>query len=85
MKRVTITPEALAELNLVPRVIRPRIENVIARLARWPDISGVKALRGNRTGEYRIRTGDYRVIFIIILPDEVRIVKIGNRRDVYED
>lgn len=85
MKRVTITPSALDELNQVPRAVRARIEHVIARLANWPEVSGAKSLRGNRTGEYRIRTGDYRVIFIIVLPDEVRIVKIGNRRDVYED
>ena len=43
-----------------------------------------KALVGNRTGQWRYRVGDYRVICEII--DEeliVLAVTIGHRRDIY--
>jgi hypothetical protein len=36
---------------------------LVARLADWPNVSGVKTLSGNLAGHYRARTGDYRVQF----------------------
>jgi mRNA-degrading endonuclease RelE of RelBE toxin-antitoxin system len=47
-------------------------------------VSGVKPLTGKLKGHFRIRTGDYRVIFRL---DQGRIViwRIANRRDVYAD
>lgn len=83
--RVIIMSGARRDFQALPAYAKSRVTDVFARLAEWPNVSGVKALRGNRAGEYRIRTGDYRVIFVIVLPDEIRVVKIGNRRDVYED
>ena len=57
---------------------------VLERLARWPEVSGVKPLRGEMSGTYRIRTGDYRVAFRAHA-DVVTVLRIGIRRDVYED
>ena len=44
-----------------------------------------KSLSGDRSGEWRYRVGDYRIIAEIIA-DEVLIlvVAIGHRRDVYK-
>ena len=39
---------------------------------------------GEWAGHYRIRTGDWRVIFRVVAPDVI-VVRIRNRRDVYED
>jgi mRNA-degrading endonuclease RelE of RelBE toxin-antitoxin system len=63
MAEVEITPTALDELSFVPRLIQQRIRKVFVRLTRWPAVSGAKPLRGELTGNYRIRTGDYRVVF----------------------
>jgi alpha-L-rhamnosidase len=35
----------------------------MARLERWPEVSGVKPLRRNLAGKFRLRTGDWRVVF----------------------
>ena len=35
--------------------------------------------------DWRIRVGDYRVIYRIEPPDVVLVVKIGHRREVYEE
>ena len=44
-----------------------------------------KPLRYSFRGARRLRVGDYRVIYTIEPPDVVVVVKIGHRRDVYED
>jgi mRNA interferase RelE/StbE len=43
-----------------------------------------KPLRYSLKGARSFRVGDYRVIFTIEPDDVVLIVKIGHRRDVYE-
>jgi mRNA-degrading endonuclease RelE of RelBE toxin-antitoxin system len=57
---------------------------ILHRLASWPEVSGAKPLRGNLTGRFRMRTGDYRIQFFI---DQGRIVveRIGHRDGFYEE
>jgi len=48
-------------------------------------LRGVKPLRSNLHGNYRIRTGDYRIAFSVSAAgDKVRVWKIGNRGTVYD-
>ena len=42
-------------------------------------------MRYSLRGARRLRVGDYRVICRIEPPDVVLVVKIGHRREVYED
>lgn len=63
--------------------MRARLEDVITRLQRWPDVSGCKALTGEWKGYQRIRMGDWRVIFQIITPSVI-VVRIAHRSKVYE-
>jgi len=60
-----------------------QITRRIAALADDPRPAGVKMLQGQH-GYYRIRSGDYRVIYMI--EDDVLVVlvvKVGHRREVY--
>ncbi len=84
MATVKITEEATAEFADLPKTIRERIRKLVDRLAKWPEVSGVKTLSGNLAGRYRLRTGDYRVRFYLD-GETVVIDKIGHRSDVYED
>lgn len=63
MVSVTITPRAAAEFERLPRTIKSRMAHLLKRLESWPNVSGVKPLRGRHAGRYRIRTGDYRLLF----------------------
>ena len=77
-----IKPSALKELEAVPPKDRRRLVTRIEGLAANPRPHGCEKLSGLE--QYRIRQGDYRVIFGV--DDEVRtvvVVKIGHRRDVY--
>ncbi len=63
------------------RQIRAAIER---KLSTHPVELG-KPLRYSFKGARRLRVGDYRVIYTIEPPDVVVIVKIGHRREVYEN
>ena len=58
---------------------------MFVRPGKWPAISGAKPLKGEYSGSYRIRTGDYRIVFRPVGDAKVTIWKIGNRKDVYLD
>lgn len=83
MATVTITPEAQREFEELPLPIQRRVRDVFVRLTHWPRVSGVKPLRGALAGNYRIRTGDYRVVFRV-RGTVVTVWKIGYRGDVYD-
>jgi mRNA interferase RelE/StbE len=80
---VKLTNEVGDQINALPQPIRRRLLEIYDRLAKWPNVSGAKPLRGNLVGNYRIRTGDYRIIFTI-KGDDVIIWKIGYRGDIYD-
>ena len=81
--RIEVRPAALRSLRKLDPDIRPRIQGAIALLAEDPRPPAARALKG-RPG-YRIRVGDYRIIYTI--HDEVLVVVVvtlRHRRDVYE-
>jgi len=81
--RITFSKDALKEYGKLSQSRRRLIERKIDGLAMNPRPSGCKKLAGN-DGLYRIRSGDYRVLYrvtdktLVIL-----VVKIGHRRDIY--
>jgi mRNA interferase RelE/StbE len=82
--RVTLKSSAEKEFFRLPDDITARILPRIKALAIDPRPHGSKKLRGG-TDEWRIRVGDYRMIYAI--DDEEKIVKvtrIAHRREVYE-
>ena len=81
---VRITPEALQQLDRLHEPILTRVNGIIERLEDWPEVSGAKPLRGNLKGSFRVRTGDWRIIFRVS-GDVLMITSISNRRDVYEE
>ena len=80
---VEFRPAALRELRKVDRSTQPRIQGASALLAQDPRPPVSRQLRG-RDG-YRLRVGDYRIIYTI---DDgvllVVVVTIGHRREVYQ-
>lgn len=81
---VTITPEAQDQLVDLEPTIHARIHEVLERLQRWPNVSGVVRLKGALVGQYRIRTGSYRVQFFV-LEDRILVTKVGHRDGFYDE
>lgn len=68
----------------LPQTVRQRIAPAIDALAEQPRPPGVVKMKGGED-RWRIRVGDYRVVYEI--RDEVLlvlVVRIGRREDVYE-
>jgi mRNA interferase RelE/StbE len=77
-----VTKSAAKELEAVPRKDRLRIVGKIQLLATDPRPVGAEKLSGE--DKYRIRQGDYRVVYEIRDQElVVTVIRIGNRRDVY--
>jgi len=70
------------ELKALPKPNLSRIIEKIQSLAENPRPSGYQKMSGH--SQYRIRQGDYRILYTIDDGDRVvEIVKIGHRREVY--
>lgn len=80
--QVEITPEAGKQLDELPKGIHGRVIEVLERLSKWPVVSGAKPLRHELKGNYRVRTGAYRIVFRV-LGQRVIVWNIDNRKDVY--
>jgi mRNA interferase RelE/StbE len=83
--RIEIKPKATKSLARIPNPHRRRIAKAIDALARDPRPTGCTMLIGSDEA-YRIRVGDYRVVYQIV--DRVLIVyviRVAHRKDVYRE
>jgi mRNA-degrading endonuclease RelE of RelBE toxin-antitoxin system len=77
-----VWPEsARAELRAIERETAIRILRALDRYGNSGE-GDVRALTGQWQGYFRIRVGDYRVIFMGA-PEEITIVRVRHRFDVY--
>ena len=84
LRKVKMTPEAVEDLDDLPLDIQGRVNDIKERLKLWPNVSGEKALQYEWKGHFRIRTGDYRVVYMPWKPDLIIIVRILHRKLVYD-
>ena len=82
--KITIKKSAAKEIEAIQRHDRVRIIEKILRLSEDPRPVGSQRLSGQE--KYRIRQGNYRVLYQIY-DDEliVVVVKVGHRREIYRD
>jgi mRNA interferase RelE/StbE len=82
--RVEMKPSARKELERLSNSMNARIFPRLENLANDPRPTGCKKLRGGNR-EWRIRVGDYRVVYTI---DDanllIEITRIRHRSEVYE-
>lgn len=83
MPEVRLTDGAATELDGLPLVAKTQVAHKLDVLADWPNVSGLKRLSGEWAGYWRVRTGDYRIVFEPTA-ERVLVVRIGHRRDVYD-
>ncbi|MDA2939285.1 type II toxin-antitoxin system RelE/ParE family toxin [Acidobacteria bacterium AH-259-A15] len=78
----TVIREDIAKLS---KAAKQQIQRAIEKKLTIRPIEFGKPLRYSLKGARRLRVGDYRVIYRIEPPTTVLILKIGHRREVYED
>jgi len=80
---ILLRPAAIRDLKSLPFGARRRIEKVIGRLANEPRPFGTRKLVGF-DDEWRLRVGDYRVLYIINDPEQqIVIARVAHRREAY--
>ncbi len=84
MYKIVFKKTAGKDLERLPNSISERITLKIYALQKEPRPQGVKKLAGSEN-LYRIRIGDYRVIYSIFENVLIiEIIRIGHRKDVYK-
>ncbi|MCW3121790.1 MAG: plasmid stabilization system [Flavipsychrobacter sp.] len=85
MYQIVVKPSAKRELKKLSVSVATLIVNKIDTLANNPRPEGCKKLVNNKEELWRVRVGDYRILYAI--DDTIRIVDIhhvGNRREIYK-
>lgn len=80
---IVVKPKAKKQLLELPKKARDKVRQGITALGDDPRPTGCKKLAGQDA--YRIRVGDYRVIYEI--EDKkllVTVIKVGHRSDIYD-
>lgn len=85
--RIVLTPAAEKSLNKAAkgnRLLLKKLDQALLSLAANPVPAGSKQLVGADPPLYRVRVGDYRILYQI--EDDVLVilvVHVGHRKDVY--
>ena len=80
--KILIKPSARRELEGLDNTTLQRVDKAIISLAENPHPRGSKKLAGIPL--YRVRVGTYRILFEINdTKEQITIVSIGHRRDIY--
>lgn len=80
---ILLAPPAERQLKALPPTIQKRLVRRLKTLQGNPRPQGVKKLAG-KDNLYRIREGDYRIVYTIRDTELViLVVKIGDRKEVY--
>ena len=82
--RVKVAAAAVRQLRKLDRPAQRRVQAAIELLSAEPRPGGAKKLVGGN-GEWRVRTGDYRIVYEI--HDDVLlvlVVAVGHRREIYD-
>ena len=81
--KIEIVRKAEKDFKKLPKELQSRIQEAIFNLAVNPRPHNVRKIEGG-TNEYRIRIGDYRVVYTIKNKDKIiTIYRVRHRKDSY--
>ena len=80
--RVFLSRKAAKALRETSSDVRRRLEEKISELSRTPYPAGCRKLRG-APNAYRLRVGDYRILYATLTKDEILVFRIARRETAY--
>ncbi len=84
MYEIRILDDASAELSRLDKTVAGRIAKRVIWLAQNFDNIRPEPLSTNLAGFYKLRIGDYRVVYEVFSEEKCLVIhKIGHRREVY--
>lgn len=84
MHRIRILAAAARDLAQLDKPIGRRIVQRIRWLSEHLDSISLEPLTGDLDGFYKLRVGDYRVIYEILYDEQTIVIHaVGHRKDIY--
>ncbi|OGV96927.1 MAG: hypothetical protein A3I04_01040 [Nitrospinae bacterium RIFCSPLOWO2_02_FULL_39_110] len=85
MYKVIILPTAFEDLSRIDKPIAKRITDKITWLSENLDNITPLPLKGNLSGFYKLKIGDWRALYEIDYDERVITVhKVGHRKEIYK-
>jgi mRNA-degrading endonuclease RelE of RelBE toxin-antitoxin system len=81
-ERVTFSAEARADIRAIDRETALRLLKALARFLKT-DTGNVKRLQGFDPPQYRLRFGDWRLLFRKSDDETIEVLRVRNRREAY--
>ena len=81
--KVYLSSKAKRSLDSASTELKARLESKISELIGTPYPPGCKKLKG-APNSYRLRVGDYRVLYSILPREEILVFKIAPRGSAYD-
>ncbi|MBC8485200.1 type II toxin-antitoxin system RelE/ParE family toxin [bacterium] len=79
---IVLKPQAIKDLKMIPKTDAKHIFNRLEILT--VDLKGDVKQLTNFTPEYRLRIGNYRILFEIESDNKIVVYRIINRKDAYK-
>lgn len=82
---IEFAPRTEDQLEIIPKTIRKQVLDRIEKLKKNPRPANVEPLHGSDSGLFRIRQGDYRIVYSI--QDNkllILVVRVVHRKEVYK-
>jgi len=84
MFKIIYAKSVLKDIRKIAPYNLSKIKIGIEELSGFPNISQIKRLNHHPIADFRLRIGNYRVLFDVDWNSkEIYLLKIGHRRDVY--
>jgi mRNA interferase RelE/StbE len=81
--KIIFAKSAKDDIDTLDTAIQKRLSKKLLLVAGVTDVMPIsKRLTGNLEGVYRIRIGDYRILFVLQDKD-INILRVQHRKDVY--
>jgi mRNA interferase RelE/StbE len=78
------TAKAKKDIDGLEKIVRNRLGKKLLQYSTLDDITQVaKKLENSSIGDYRLRVGDYRILFDLELSTVV-VLRVQHRKDVYK-
>ncbi len=72
------------DIRKIPKKYLDKIKESIEELKNFPNIKDVKKLTAHPLADFRLRVGEYRILFDVDWKERViYILKIGHRKEIY--
>jgi mRNA interferase RelE/StbE len=84
MYEILVLEDAESDLQSLDRLVAQRIVRRVEWLAEHLDDMKLEQLTGKLSGYFKLRVGDYRIIYSVIKSENLIVIhRVGHRREVY--